>query len=73
MKCAFEALGSDVGKRTEAHENAEILSSIVINFSEPERLVLDPHAAGPSMAGLGGLTPVAQAEVETSVVRRFSW
>jgi hypothetical protein len=45
-------LGSVVENRIEAHENAEILSSIVINFSEPERLVLDPHAAGPSMAGL---------------------
>jgi hypothetical protein len=52
MKCAFKALGSVVGNRTEAHESAEILSSIVINFSEAERLVLDPHAAGTSMAGL---------------------
>ncbi|MCX6860879.1 MAG: hypothetical protein NTX70_11760 [Verrucomicrobia bacterium] len=52
LKCAFQALGSVVGNRTEAHKNAEILSSIVINFSEPERLVLDPHAAGPSMAEL---------------------
>jgi hypothetical protein len=45
-------LGSVVGNRTEAHENGKILSSIVINFFELERLVFAPHAAGPSMAGL---------------------
>jgi hypothetical protein len=50
-KCAFRALSSVVGNCTEAHENAEILSSIVINFSGADRPVLDPHAAWSPMAG----------------------
>ena len=45
-KCAFRALSSVVGNRTETHENAEILSSIVINETDSDRRVLFPLSRG---------------------------
>jgi hypothetical protein len=45
-KCAFRALSSVVGNRTETHENAEILSSIVINETDSDRRVVIPLSRG---------------------------
>ena len=46
MKCAFRTLGSVVGNRTEAPENAKILSSIVINETDSDRRVVIPLSRG---------------------------